>query len=109
MKRVIFFLILLTVSLATVEAKTPCIRSSQVGNASSLISEGLQQINFMDNNTLSDMKIRVSDGLNTITYKLNETSAAKSLYQMLPLKVTVENYSNNGPKGDCPWRADAAA
>ena len=63
----------------------------------------------MDNNTLSDMKIRVSDGLNTITYKLNETSAAKSLYQMLPLKVTVENYSNNGPKGDCPWRADAAA
>ncbi len=95
MKRVFFFLILLTVSLATVEAKTPGIRSSQVGNASSLISEGLQQINFMDNNTLSDMKIRVSDGLNTITYKLNETSAAKSLYQMLPLKVTVENYSNN--------------
>ena len=95
MKRVIFFLILLTVSLATVEAKTPGIRSSQVGNVSSLISEGLQQINFMDNNTLSDMKIRVSDGLNTITYKLNETSAAKSLYQMLPLKVTVENYSNN--------------
>ena len=87
MKRVFFFLILLTVSLATVEAKTPGIRSSQVGNASSLISEGLQQINFMDNNTLSDMKIRVSDGLNTITYKLNETSAAKSLYQMLPLKV----------------------
>ena len=59
MKRVIFFLILLTVSLATVEAKTPGIRSSQVGNVSSLISEGLQQINFMDNNTLSDMKIRV--------------------------------------------------
>ena len=50
MKRVIFFLILLTVSLATVEAKTPGIRSSQVGNVSSLISEGLQQINFMDNN-----------------------------------------------------------
>ena len=41
------------------------------------------------------MKIRVSDGLNTITYKLNETSVAKSLYQMLHLKVTVENYSNN--------------
>ena len=39
MKRGIFFLILLTVSLATVEAKTPWIRTSQVGNASSLISE----------------------------------------------------------------------
>ena len=41
------------------------------------------------------MKIRVSDGTNTITYELNETSAAKSLYQTLPLEVTVENYSNN--------------
>ena len=41
------------------------------------------------------MKIRVSDGTNTIIFELNETSAAKSLYQMLPLKVTVENYSNN--------------
>lgn len=49
MKRVIFFLILMTVNLATVEAKAPWIRSSQVGNASSLISEWLQQINFMDN------------------------------------------------------------
>ena len=75
--------------------KSLWICSSRVGNASSLISEWLQQIKFTDNNTLSDMKIRVSDGLNTITYKLNETSAAKSLYQMLPLKVTVENYSNN--------------
>lgn len=80
MKRGIFFLILLTVSLATVEAKTPWIRTSQVGNASSLISEGLQQINFMDNNTVSDMKIRVSDGTNTIIFELNETNAAKSLY-----------------------------
>ena len=95
MKRGIFFLILLTVSLATVEAKAPWIRTSQVGNASSLISEGLQQINFMDNNTVSDMKIRVSDGTNTIIFELNETNAAKPLYQMLPLKVTVENYSNN--------------
>ena len=41
------------------------------------------------------MKIRVSDGTHTITYELNETSAAKSLYGMLPLEVTVENYSNN--------------
>ena len=71
------------------------IRSSQVSNASSLISEWLQQINFTDNNTSDAMKIRVSDGTNTITYELNETSAAKSLYQMLPLEVTVENYSNN--------------
>ena len=76
-------------------SKSLWIRSSQVGNASSLISEWLQQINFTDNNTSDAMKIRVSDGTNTITYELNETSAAKSLYQTLPLEVTVENYSNN--------------
>ena len=57
-------------------SKSLWIRSSQVGNASSLISEWLQQINFTDNNTSDAMKIRVSDGTNTITYELNETSAA---------------------------------
>ena len=49
------------------------------------------------------MKIRVSDGTNTIIFELNETSAAKSLYQMLPLKVTVENYSNNEKIFYPPW------
>lgn len=47
------------------------------------------------NNTASNMKIKVSDGTNTVTFELNETSAAKSLYQMLPMDVSVENYSNN--------------
>lgn len=75
--------------------KSLWIRSSQVGSAASLISGWLQQINFMDNNTSDNMKIKVTDGANIIIYELNETSAAKSLYQMLPLEVTVENYSNN--------------
>ena len=47
------------------------------------------------NNTTSNMKIKVSDGTNAVTFELNETSAAKSLYQMLPMDVAVENYSNN--------------
>lgn len=76
-------------------SKSLWIRSSQVSTASSLVSQWLQQINFTDNNISDGMKIRVSDGTNTITYELNETSAAKSLYQMLPLEVTVENYGNN--------------
>lgn len=76
-------------------SKSLWIRSSQVSHATSLISEWLRQINFTDNNTSSGMKIKVSDATNTITYELNETSAAKSLFEMLPLVVTVENYSNN--------------
>ena len=54
MKRFIFFLtLLLTACLTTVQAKR-----------------------LTDNNTSDAMKIRVSDGTNTITYELNETSAA---------------------------------
>ena len=75
--------------------KSLWIRSSQVSSAASLISNWLQQINFADNNTTGAMKIQVSDGTNTIIYELNETSAAKSLYKMLPLEVKVENYGTN--------------
>jgi len=71
------------------------IRSSQVPNAASLISDWLQQVNFSDNNTSDPINIKVSDGTNTIVYQLNHTSAAKALYAMLPFEVSVDNYSNN--------------
>ena len=76
-------------------SKSLWIRSSQVGNASSLVSAWLQQINFTDQTQSDAMRIKVSDGTNTIIYELNETSAAASLYQMLPIEVAVQNYSNN--------------
>lgn len=41
------------------------------------------------------MKIRVSDGKSNVIFELNDSSAAKSLYEMLPIKTDVENYSNN--------------
>ena len=73
MKRTILLLtLLLTASLSAVQAKTAA-----------------------GNETPEAMKIQVSDGTNTVVYELNETSAAKSLYQMLPLQVTVQNYGNN--------------
>ena len=75
--------------------KSLWIRASQVGSAASLVSDWLQQINFTDNDTSDAMRIRVSDGTHAITYELNGTSAAKSLYGMLPLEVAVENYGNN--------------
>lgn len=76
-------------------SKSLWIRSSQVGRAASLVSDWLEQIGFTDNNTQDTMKIQVSDGTSTIVYELNETSAAKSLYEMLPLEVKVENYGSN--------------
>lgn len=41
------------------------------------------------------MRISVSDGSNTIIYRLNGSPSAKSLYNMLPLDVEVENYGDN--------------
>ena len=44
---------------------------------------------------LSRMRIRVSDGTNTVIYELNGSAPAKSLFAMLPIDVAVENYGSN--------------
>lgn len=42
-----------------------------------------------------NMKIRVATDDLEVIFVLNDTSAAKSLYEQLPLTIDVENYSNN--------------
>ena len=45
---------------------------------------------------VSNMRISVKDNNNhTIIFELNDSSAATSLYEQLPLTINVENYSNN--------------
>ena len=41
------------------------------------------------------MKIKVTTGDYVIVFTLNDTSAAVSLYEQLPMTVAVDNYSNN--------------
>ncbi|RCW62424.1 cyclophilin-like fold protein [Halanaerobium sp. ST460_2HS_T2] len=41
------------------------------------------------------MSIRVESEGKTIVFKLNDSSAAESFYEQLPMTVEVENYSNN--------------
>ncbi|SIQ92188.1 cyclophilin-like fold protein [Halanaerobium kushneri] len=41
------------------------------------------------------MGIRVESDGKTIVFKLNESTAARSLYEQLPMTIEVENYSNN--------------
>lgn len=41
------------------------------------------------------MQIRVSANGQSIVFQLNDSSAAKSLYQQLPLSIDVENYGSN--------------
>lgn len=50
--------------------------------------------NIGEENT-ETMQIRISDENNTIIYELNNSSAAESLYNQLPLTTEVENYSSN--------------
>ena len=40
-------------------------------------------------------RIKVTDGNHNVTFELNETSAAQSLYNMLPTTKEVQNYSTN--------------
>ncbi len=40
-------------------------------------------------------RINVTDGTHSVTFELNETSAAQSLYGMLPISKEVQNYSTN--------------
>ena len=41
------------------------------------------------------MTIKVSDGTNEVLFRLNSGSAAKSLYEQLPLTTEVNNYGSN--------------
>ncbi len=41
------------------------------------------------------MKITIFANGNATTFQLNDSQAAKDLYNQLPLKIEVENYSNN--------------
>lgn len=43
----------------------------------------------------NEMRIKVTDGNHEVTFRLNDGSAAKSLYEQLPLTVGVENYGSN--------------
>ena len=48
-----------------------------------------------DDVTVSDMRIRVSNGDKVIIYELNDSKASSSLYNQLPLTLEVEDYSTN--------------
>ena len=41
------------------------------------------------------MKIKVSDGKNTVVFALNQSQASRGLWNQLPLTIDVENYGSN--------------
>lgn len=49
----------------------------------------------VEHKTEKSMKIKVTSGNASVVFELNNTTAAKSLYDQLPIEVNVDNYSNN--------------
>jgi len=45
--------------------------------------------------TVSEPVIQISDGKNVVTFQLNDSKAAKELYEQLPLSLAVQDYSDN--------------
>lgn len=72
------------------------------------INENTTKNNLSNDNSISDevndngleergeeMVIRVSDGIYNVTFELNDSDAARSLYEQLPLTLDVEDFSSN--------------
>lgn len=54
------------------------------------------------------MKLSVSDGNNTIIFELNDTPAARSLFDQLPLEIEVQNFSSSEKIFYPPERLDVS-
>lgn len=58
-------------------------------------AEETDVISEIDKAEAEPMKIKVTDGTHTVVFELNDSKAAKSLYDQLPLTLGVENYSDD--------------
>lgn len=67
----------------------PAVAETQISSAEKMTSEA-------DENIVNELQIRVEgeEGQN-IVFQLNDSSAANTLYEQLPLSISVENYSHN--------------
>lgn len=87
-------------------------QSSETGN----VNNGVEQTpktgsadNHEDGMGVDTMQIQVTDqNGNTVLIQLNDSSAAKSLYEQLPLTISVENYSSNEKIFYPPEKLDTA-
>lgn len=67
-------------------------------NSNDESSEDVDFNTLENDNDLGDdenMRIRVSDGSREIIFELNDSLAARSLYEQLPLTLETENFSSN--------------
>lgn len=85
--------ILFVMGFAIMALLTGCFFSSEGNAASSEAKENTTVETAQKGET--PMKINVNDGTYSITFELNNSSAASDLYSQLPLTIKVENYSDD--------------
>ena len=106
MKRLLSFVLAILLCLsgcapvdtpAETESESPETQYSEAATAPVESEEAVSETGPTESDTEEEptMQIQVTDGTNTVVFQLNDTTPAKSLYEMLPLEVEVENYSNN--------------
>jgi hypothetical protein len=89
--------ILLTFILFAVCLLAACFRQTSERGVTDLNSR-LQDSQSSENGIETGenkMQIQVQDNTHTVVFMLNNSVAAESLYNQLPLKIMVENYGNN--------------
>ncbi len=69
-------------------------KNNNENNVNQSTNENKQE-NSTGEESVEKMQIQVSDGNNIIIYELNNSDAARSLYEQLPLTIEVENFSSN--------------
>ena len=78
---------------------TPTISESNTGNTDNADTPAIVPAPGETSQTpeepVSEMVIQVSDGEYTVSFQLNDSKAARSLYEQLPLSLEVQDYSNN--------------
>lgn len=102
MKILLLPLCLVLLLTACSSAKSSTEKNSE---ASAPTTEQTQNKNALEKNA---MKIKVTDGKNTVVFELNNTPSAKSFYNMLPFDSSVKNYSDNEKIFDPKKKIDTA-
>ena len=72
--------------------ETPTSDSSLSESSGNITSEATQS---QEQGEAAKMRIQVEAGENRILFELNDTRAARDLYEQLPLRIQVEDYSTN--------------
>lgn len=93
---ILLFLLSACSSNSEQQSEDKYLNQTDLAVAETQISSAEEMTSEADENIVNELQIRVEgeEGQN-IVFQLNDSSAANTLYEQLPLSISVENYSHN--------------